>query len=507
MGTRRWNYASALPDPDWGLVVEMLGRHGESGDCRALRLLGTANARLHGHGRMFLEKAHVVAPNDLVSLLLIGDTYCPECDLCERGTKGRRSGDCQKALRHYTEAFAATFPSDPRQVRLSAADPHIFRKFAECLICSGHSHEVSSHRRKLPIHPGAGPIVIMVGSCDPAYESILQNYQPVLMNAFKHFSGLICSGGTRAGIGTLVGDIQAAFPRAVTTLGYLPHLRAGIKTGKIEAWVKPDKRYRFLLTTATDEFGPEQPLQYWTDLLAAGVEPYHVKVLGVNGGKIAALEYRMALALNAPVAVLEKSGREAARLLQNDDWGVAERLMVLPPETEMVRAYIRSGSAKMPRRLSRFLDRIARDVHEDYVKLRHKQIQKEDLSLSGWSRLPPELQDSNCQQAVHLADHLSLMGYALANMRKSRDQAAEFATDDIEKIAEIEHARYVVERFLKGWKWGEKKDVEKKINPTLVAWSKLPDKEKEKDRVAARSIPKHFAKGGVRIVRKEGRDT
>jgi RyR domain len=68
-------------------------------------------------------------------------------------------------------------------------------------------------------------------------------------------------------------------------------------------------------------------------------------------------------------------------------------------------------------------------------------------------------------------------------------------------MAEMEHARFNVERLLGGWTLGPQRDREKKISPTLVAWSELPEIEKNKDRQAVQAIPELLKQFGLEIRR------
>jgi hypothetical protein len=79
----------------------------------------------------------------------------------------------------------------------------------------------------------------------------------------------------------------------------------------------------------------------------------------------------------------------------------------------------------------------------------------------------------------------------------------EFTKDEIEIMAEMEHGRWNVERLSDGWRWGEKKDVDKKISPYLVGWDQLPENVKEWDREAVRAIPKLLESVGLEIRRRE----
>ena len=77
----------------------------------------------------------------------------------------------------------------------------------------------------------------------------------------------------------------------------------------------------------------------------------------------------------------------------------------------------------------------------------------------------------------------------------------EFTKDEIETLAEMEHGRWCAERYSDGWKWGDQKDVDKKISPYLVSWDVLSDDIREYDRQAVRKIPELLASENLRIQR------
>jgi hypothetical protein len=60
----------------------------------------------------------------------------------------------------------------------------------------------------------------------------------------------------------------------------------------------------------------------------------------VNGGEIAAFEYRLALALGARVGLVEGSGREADRLFQDPTWANSPNLTRLPADPQAIRSFL-----------------------------------------------------------------------------------------------------------------------------------------------------------------------
>jgi hypothetical protein len=158
-----------------------------------------------------------------------------------------------------------------------------------------------------------GPVVVLTGSCAAADESRMAGFQTLLDQAFAHFAGTVISGGTLSGVGKLAGSLQENHPSGqLHAMAYLPR--------SMPAHARPDIRYhRHIMTTGLD-FSPLEPLQMWIDLLASGMDPGQIKLVGIGGGDISAFEYRLALTLGAQVGIITGSGRAADELLTNPAW-------------------------------------------------------------------------------------------------------------------------------------------------------------------------------------------
>ena len=180
-----------------------------------------------------------------------------------------------------------------------------------------------------PIRP---PVAILAGGTDARIEAEMRAYRDLVLAAFAGFSGTLVSGGTAAGIAGLAAEVGAAYPERVWTIGYLP---AAVPPG-----VAVDRRYRELRRTSGERFSPIEPLQCWTDLAASGVSPEHVCLLGIDGGAVSAAEYRIGLALGARVGLIAGSGREADRLLADEEWSRADRLTSLPARPDAVNDWV-----------------------------------------------------------------------------------------------------------------------------------------------------------------------
>ena len=69
-----------------------------------------------------------------------------------------------------------------------------------------------------------------------------------------------------------------------------------------------------------------------------------------------------------------------------------------------------------------------------------------------------------------------------------------------EALAENSHENWAVGRIKEGWKYGPQRDDNQKTHPLLVAYSELPDSEKQYDRNSAMETLKVIYSLGYKIV-------
>lgn len=178
------------------------------------------------------------------------------------------------------------------------------------------------------------PVIIIAGVTDHPEEKTMSGFRSFLTEAFHDFSGTIISGGTNAGICGIVGDLQESYPKTITTIGYVPAI--------IPHPARIDPRYKEIRETDGETFSVKEPLQYWADILASGIPPAKVKLIGFGGGDISAAEYRIALLLGTTVGVLENSGRTADELLKDPEWNTMENLIFLSEDSASLSCFVNS---------------------------------------------------------------------------------------------------------------------------------------------------------------------
>ncbi|MBN2202425.1 hypothetical protein JW777_10755 [bacterium] len=337
----------------------------------------------------------------------------------------------------------------------------------------------------------AVPVVIVAGGTDASVQARMEEYRPALTRAFDGFSGTVISGGTRAGIPGLIGEIARNASRrkgyGFAAVSYLP--------GKVPAGVEIDQRYRERIVLDGDDFTPEQPIQNWIDMIASGINPSDVRVLGINGGRIAAFEYRLALALGARVGIVHSSGRAESEIRQDSRFSAPDNLLWLPLDDMTLRAFVNPGKTVMS---SDHLDRAGRAIHAAFLSENRHRVA--DPGMLPWEELAEDLRQSNRDQAAYAVQILGAVGYGVRKSAAAR-VPVRFSKKEIEIMAEMEHGRWVVERLCSGWRYGEKRDPVNRISPHLVPWKELADKFKEYDCIAVRKWPDLLKNAGLEIYR------
>lgn len=335
------------------------------------------------------------------------------------------------------------------------------------------------------------PVLIIAGGASDMTDGKTTGYENIFRELMFDFAGTILCGGTTSGIPGLVGMIKAEQEKnsrlAYELIAYLP--------GKLPQNAIISSAYDKIYHSDFEGFSA-QVIVSWVDLILSGVKPAEVLLIGVDGGKVAELEYRIALAMGATVGLINYSGRAVSQILQDPQWNSHPHLLQLPNDTYTAWALYKQS---VPSSLSlEQIEFLAPYVHEHY---RQDALDSFDPLTAGddmnklkvmlaWEMLDKGLQESNRRQVAFYEHILRRGGIGI----RVADQPADFDLQtelgmDYELLAKLEHARWNAERLLAGWKYDSAKDIARKLNPSIVAWENLSSDIRIFDYRAVESIP------------------
>lgn len=166
-------------------------------------------------------------------------------------------------------------------------------------------------------------------------------------------------------------------------------------------------------------------------------------------------------------------------------------------------------------------ERLAESIHEDFaMEQRKNPARANDPALFKWNMLRDDFRESNRQQADHMGIKMRAIGCKIVEISAPGQALREFTPAELEGLAELEHRRWCVDRWLSGWKYGtfddpaKEKDPEKRLHKWLVDWNGqdaqgnplLPDDIKERDRATVRKIPVWLARANppLKVIRATG---
>jgi hypothetical protein len=178
-----------------------------------------------------------------------------------------------------------------------------------------------------------------------------------------------------------------------------------------------------------------------------------------------------------------------------------------------------------------FLERLAAAAHDLFCdELRRKGFRpgvqnntklKTHSSLRDYAELPDYEKDQNRGNVRDIASKLASANYVMIPAR-SNEPPFNFPGTDLERLAEMEHDRWVRSKLQSGWRYARKTKKDEKLHQALLPWRRmtaaerdqqygpyaaavglgvLPEAEKEKDRLLVRGIPQILARAGYTVVK------
>ncbi len=136
------------------------------------------------------------------------------------------------------------------------------------------------------------------------------------------------------------------------------------------------------------------------------------------------------------------------------------------------------------------LERVAREIHELYFRdeLGNGQKVGDRPALRPWEELGDLYRNSNREQAASYPSLLAAAGYELEEGEP--EPGIGFAPEEVERLARLEHERWMAERRLR-----------QPDHPDLRPWEQLAESDRDKDRRSIEAMPVILGAVGLRLRR------
>ena len=151
-------------------------------------------------------------------------------------------------------------------------------------------------------------------------------------------------------------------------------------------------------------------------------------------------------------------------------------------------------------RIEAIADELVRIKFEDYKARRAQQGKR--IEYESFGDQPVSLQKSSYAQMSHMLTKVDALGYKVVPVEECNpdDRITAFSDEETERLAELEHERWMEERIADGWTAGER-DHGAKTTPYLVPYSELDDSVKQYDRDVVDRLISFLDKAGLAVVR------
>lgn len=171
-------------------------------------------------------------------------------------------------------------------------------------------------------------------------------------------------------------------------------------------------------------------------------------------------------------AILEMSMLTSAKKWEQSYLPSTEQLKLHVDEEQFTRHLMHDAF------FSEKIESLAMAIHEKYRELNEGKKIDPDF-VKPWKDLCEDLKNSNRDQAKHIPNALLEIGYDVISVAE-KPKVIAFTDEELNILAEYEHARWCLYKKEKGWKCGEDKSNRKKTDPAIIPWDILSDDKRNK---------------------------
>jgi hypothetical protein len=197
------------------------------------------------------------------------------------------------------------------------------------------------------------------------------------------------------------------------------------------------------------------------------------------------------------VLARDPQGGAAENLLADPLWSGLPNLYQLPFDSATVRAFVMPSDHDLDPGAQ---EEMAKTFHANYVAGSSRRLPP---NMRPWDKLEDTFKRANLEQAHYSVEILHAAGFEVRRVDGPPVVFTGFDEEkDVERMAELEHGRWNVERLRDGWRYSKTRDDSAKLHDCLVSWEALSDDIKRYDRDAVRAFPEILAKAGLEVRRR-----
>ena len=165
-------------------------------------------------------------------------------------------------------------------------------------------------------------------------------------------------------------------------------------------------------------------------------------------------------------------------------------------------------NATLRSREEMLVEAAARLIHEHYARCR--QLDPDGTTTPvPFDELPEEKRQSNRDAAADIPVKLRAINHGLRRIpseANGRARTPDIADNEVDKLAQLEHRRWIGEQTLQGYVYGPEKIPGRKVSPYLVPFEKLPKEIQKYDFEAIYALPAVLQSLGYEVYRMEEAD-
>ena len=125
-------------------------------------------------------------------------------------------------------------------------------------------------------------------------------------------------------------------------------------------------------------------------------------------------------------------------------------------------------------------------LHAHYLDASRTLGWNRTAAVAAWTALAEDLRDAGRASADHLPILLAAIGRSIDTWKPA--EAARLDASTWDRLARIEHRRWMADRIDHGWRHAPTRDDAARRHPCLVPWERLGEMERSKDLEAIRVL-------------------